>query len=59
MPIQLSINHLVHVVRTQKNLGVRRPIEDTLHPGQPEMYAVLPYKVSCLSIHAPESANRG
>lgn len=48
----------VYDVRAQKYLGASGPIADTLHPGQPEMYAVLPYKVAGLSIDTTQDATR-
>ena len=50
MPNQSPINQLVSVVHKQKNLGVRRPIEGTFHPGQLEMHVVMPY-LGGLSVH--------
>ena len=49
----------VYDVRAQKYLGPGGPIEQTVHPGRPQMYAVLPYAVEDLSILAPMAAERG
>ncbi|MDP7400006.1 MAG: hypothetical protein QF541_24290, partial [Lentisphaeria bacterium] len=48
----------VYDVRARKYMGVSGPTEGTLHPGQPQMYAVLPYKVTGLSIGAPRETTR-
>ncbi len=49
----------IYDVRAHKYIGNGGPIEDTLYPGQPKMYAVLPYPVDGLTVRAPREVRRG
>jgi len=49
----------VYDVRAHKYLGPGGPIEDTLYPGRPAMYAALPYPVDGLTVRAPREVRRG
>ena len=59
--IVLPLPEATHVydVRAQKYLGHGGPIESTVYPGKPQMYAALPYAVESLSLSSPETATRG
>ena len=49
----------VYDVRARQYVGRGGPIEVTIEPGEPKMYAALPYKVTGLSINAPRGVTRG
>jgi len=60
-PITLPFSEGTHVydVRERKYMGPGGPIEGTLYPGRPKMYAALPYPVAGLTVGAPQVARRG
>ena len=60
-PVTLPFPGGTHVydVRARKYLGPGGPIDDTLYPGKPRMYAALRYKVAGVSVVAPPTARRG
>jgi hypothetical protein len=49
----------VYEVRERRYLGDGGMIRDVLEPGQPKMYAALPYKVVGISAKCPKHAKRG
>jgi len=58
---KLTLAQVKHVydVRAGKYLGKQSDIAFPLQPGRPEMFALMPYKVTDLAIEAPKQAKPG